>query len=73
MVFGQEKQQQAFKKIVFNSEDGLEITADLYLKNDESTPFIVLCHQAGGSRGEYQEIQELYGKNSMITRRTGRP
>ena len=41
--------------IEFASEDGLMITADHYhLKN--SAPTIVLCHQAGWSRGEYQEI-----------------
>ncbi len=41
----------------FRAEDGLEITADLYLVNrDKKTPLIVLCHQAGWSRGEYREI-----------------
>ena len=41
----------------FPSTDGLEITADLYIINkDKKTPFIVLCHQAGWSRGEYREI-----------------
>jgi dienelactone hydrolase len=41
----------------FPSEDGLEISAELYqCSNDKKTPFIVLCHQAGWSRGEYREI-----------------
>lgn len=49
--------QDTFKSIEFDSSDGLKITADLYLKYDDKTkPFIVLCHQAGWSRGEYREI-----------------
>jgi dienelactone hydrolase len=47
----------AFSQVEFESEDGLPITADLYRKfDDKSKPFIVLCHQAGWSRGEYREI-----------------
>ena len=42
--------------INFPSADGLEITADLYIKHDKQAPFIVLFHQAGWSRGEYLEI-----------------
>lgn len=43
------------KTIEFESGDGLLITADQYhLKN--TAPTIVLCHQAGWSRGEYLEI-----------------
>jgi pimeloyl-ACP methyl ester carboxylesterase len=46
-----------FKEVSFTAADGLEITADLYWKHDDkSKPFIVLCHQAGWSRGEYREI-----------------
>ena len=45
------------KSITFVSQDGLSITADLYLVHEDmSIPFIVLFHQAGWSRGEYQEI-----------------
>ena len=45
------------KSIVFPSLDGVNITADLYIQNpDKKTPFIVLFHQAGWSRGEYDEI-----------------
>ena len=42
----------------FGSADGLLVTADLYFAEDSTpkTPFIVLCHQAGWSRGEYREI-----------------
>jgi len=43
--------------VTFASLDGLEITADLYAPHpDKTTPFIVLFHQAGWSRGEYEEI-----------------
>ena len=39
------------------AEDGLPIVADLYVAHESSsTPFIVLFHQAGSSRGEYREI-----------------
>ncbi len=50
-------QEDSFKPIEFDSADGLKITADLYMQSDDkSKPFIVLCHQAGWSRGEYREI-----------------
>ncbi len=49
--------EKSFETITFPSADGLEITADVYAPHeDKSTPFIVLCHQAGWSRGEYREI-----------------
>ena len=42
----------AQQTVVFQSKDGLEITADLYqVENPKLT--ILLCHQAGYSRGEY--------------------
>jgi len=44
------------KTISFKAKDGVTITADLYLAHDKSAPFILLCHQAGWSRGEYIEI-----------------
>lgn len=44
------------KTITFNSLDGLEITADLYALDNVDAPIILLCHQAGWSRGEYLEI-----------------
>jgi len=53
----EDKAEDAFQEITFESGDGLEVTADLYWKHDDkSKPFIVLCHQAGWSRGEYREI-----------------
>lgn len=43
--------------INFSSADGLLITADSYAPHtSNSTPVIVLFHQAGSSRGEYNEI-----------------
>lgn len=42
--------------IAFASGDGIEITADLYMPHPAQAPFIVLFHQAGWSRGEYNEI-----------------
>ena len=44
------------KLVKFQSEDGIEVTADLYMTHPESAPFIVLFHQANWSRGEYNEI-----------------
>lgn len=41
-------------KIYFPSSDALLVTADLYFVND-SLPYMILCHQAGFSRGEYME------------------
>ena len=52
-----ERQQSEPQKFAFPSKDGLEVTAELYLASDDKqAPFIVLCHQAGWSRGEYREI-----------------
>ena len=46
-----------FTLLTFKSLDGLPVTAELYAPHvDKQTPFIVLCHQAGWSRGEYREI-----------------
>ena len=52
----------AQKTITFKSFDGLEITADLYITNPETSPLIVLFHQAGWSRGEYKEIAPKLNK-----------
>ena len=46
-----------FTRTEIPTADGLTITADLYATHEnKNTPFIVLCHQAGWSRGEYREI-----------------
>ena len=51
----------AQKKITFTAADGLTITANLYLVND-TMPYIVLCHQAGYSRGEYNETAPKFSR-----------
>jgi len=43
------------KTIEFRSEDGVTVTADLYLI-DSNKPYIILFHQAEYSRGEYTNI-----------------
>jgi len=53
-IFGICQKKTVMKKITFPSTDGLIITADIYHTND-SLPYIVLCHQARYSRGEYME------------------
>jgi dienelactone hydrolase len=61
--FDQEK-----KQITFPSNDGLTLTADLYMTHDKSAPFIVLFHQAQWSRGEYLETApklNLLGYNCL--------
>ena len=42
--------------ITFDARDGLPITADSYTPLAANAPLIVLFHQAGFSRGEYQQI-----------------
>lgn len=61
-------------KISFPSLDGLVISADSYFQND-SLPWILLCHQAGYSRGEYKETAPKFkalGYNCLaIDQRSG--
>ena len=45
------------EKVTFESDDGVIITADHY-QIDNEYPYIVLFHQAGSSRGEFNEIAE---------------
>jgi len=49
------------KTITFPSKDGLIITADLY-QIENSKAFILLCHQAGFSRGEYIDTAKKLNK-----------
>lgn len=52
-----------WEQIEFPSADGLAITGDLYLAHeDPETPFMVLCHQARWSRGEYRETAPKFNK-----------
>lgn len=53
----------AFETITFPSSDGLEITADRYLLDDDpQRPCIVLFHQSRWSRGEYRETAPRLNK-----------
>jgi hypothetical protein len=49
------------KKITFTTVDSLEVTADLYLINEEY-PYLILFHQEGSSRGEYNETAQKFLK-----------
>jgi pimeloyl-ACP methyl ester carboxylesterase len=44
------------ESVRFTSDDGLPVTADLYLAETDAAPLILLFHRAGWSRGEYTEI-----------------
>ena len=56
--FGLAQQKTNFKgeTVSFKSNDGVKVTADLYMTSKTDAPFIILYHQAGYSRGEYREI-----------------
>lgn len=64
------------KEVVFESEDNLMITADLYMTNKSKAPYIILFHQAGYSRGEYNSIAPVLNKMGFnclaIDQRAGR-
>lgn len=49
------------RKVMFPSKDGLILSADLYEFNPDY-PWIVLCHQARSSRGEFKDIALRLGK-----------
>jgi dienelactone hydrolase len=44
------------RTVQLRSKDGLPMDGDLYGASDKKRPFILLCHQAGSSRGEYRAI-----------------
>lgn len=45
-----------FVEVEIPSADGITLKGDFYAAADKDSPFILLCHQAGYSRGEYREI-----------------
>lgn len=61
-------------KTIFYSKDSLPISGDLYEVNSKK-PIVLLCHQAGYSRGEYKDIARKlcnYGFSSFaIDQRSG--
>jgi len=63
-----------YKKINFNSKDGLKITADLY-EVDKPKGFILLCHRSHCNRAEYREtaprLNELGYSCLAIDQRSG--
>ncbi len=67
-----------FSGITINlkSSDGVNIKADLYELENRTTPFIILFHQAGFSRGEYRPIapklNELGYSCMAIDQRSGK-
>jgi len=64
------------KTVKFPAPDGLIITGDLWAAEDKSRAFVLLCHQARSSRGEYRTIAPrlvLAGFNCLaIDQRSGR-
>ena len=63
LIISANAQDATYKEVEFESLDGLKITADVYAPSDDQTkPFIILCHQAGWSRGEYREIAPKLNK-----------
>lgn len=50
-----------YKTFIMPTPDGLTMTADLY-EADSTAPVILLCHQAGYSRGEYLETAKRLQK-----------
>jgi len=48
-------------KVTFKAEDGLMVAADEYIA-ENATRYIILCHQAGYSRGEYSETAKRLNK-----------
>ncbi len=65
----------SIEKITFPSKDNLPITGDLYLQNGEE-PVVLLCHQAGFSRGEYKDsalkLNEMGFSCLAIDQRSGK-
>jgi dienelactone hydrolase len=51
----------AQETVTFPSKDGLTITADEYI-TDDTMPYMILCHQAGYSRGEYMNTASRFQK-----------
>lgn len=56
MLFAAPVLGQQMYEMTFKSTDGVQITGNLMNPHPATAPFIILCHQAGWSRGEYSEI-----------------
>lgn len=51
----------AQKTVTFQAKDGVPVTADWYFI-DANAPTIIVCHQAGYSRGEYLQTSRRFNK-----------
>ena len=54
--FAQSNTEFTGETISFKADDGLKVSADLYMPHESDAPFIILYHQARYSRGEYRTI-----------------
>lgn len=76
VVFPMKTSSNTAETVTFRTADGVTVTGDLYLTDDLSAPFVLLCHQAGYSRGEYLELAPKLtklGYNCLaIDQRSGR-
>ena len=61
LLSGKISAQIGYQTLTIPAPDGLTITADLYVA-DSTAPVILLCHQAGYSRGEYLETAKRLQK-----------
>ena len=57
----------AAETVTFTADDGVEVTADVYLPDNVSSSVLVLFHMAGASRGEYREIAPRMAKQGYIS------
>jgi dienelactone hydrolase len=57
----------AAETVTFTADDGVEVTADVYLPDNVSSSVLVLFHMAGASRGEYREIAPRLAKQGYIS------
>jgi len=55
----------ACSQIVFQTKDSLFLKTDIYYSGKNENPTIILCHQAGYSRGEYVEIGKILAKKGF--------
>lgn len=76
VVFSMDSKNDPAETVTFEAADGLPVTGDLYFTGDAQAPFLLLCHQAGYSRGEYREIAPRLGRMGYnclaIDQRSGR-
>ncbi len=52
-------QDEKFKTVTVEGENGINLTADIYSIDNKSAPTILLFHQYKSSRGEYREIAPI--------------